>query len=78
MASYHWRKFSEDELVVSEDGKTKSGLQLHEMTVHWHWFLHCLSSHDESVALFTASAIGFGEFQTDQGAGCEGAQSHAS
>ena len=31
-----------------------------------------------SVALFTASGIGSGEFRTEQGAGCEGAQSHAS
>lgn len=38
-----WRKFFEDEPVVSEDGKTKSGLRLHQMTVHQS--LHSLSSH---------------------------------
>ena len=38
-----WRKFFEDEPVTSEDGKTKSGLRLHQMTVHQS--LHSLSSH---------------------------------
>jgi U3 small nucleolar RNA-associated protein 19 len=38
-----WRKFFEDEPVASEDGKTKSGLRLHQMTVHQS--LHSLSSH---------------------------------
>lgn len=37
-----WRKFFEDE-PVTEDGKTKSGLRLHQMTVHQS--LHSLSSH---------------------------------
>jgi len=38
-----WRKFFEDEPVTSEDGKTKSTLRLHKMTVHQS--LHSLSSH---------------------------------
>jgi U3 small nucleolar RNA-associated protein 19 len=38
-----WRKFFEDEPVASEDGKTKSGLRLHQMTVHQS--LHSLASH---------------------------------
>ena len=38
-----WRKFFEDEPVTSEDGKTKSTLRLHKMTVHQS--LHSISSH---------------------------------
>jgi U3 small nucleolar RNA-associated protein 19 len=38
-----WRKFFEEEPVTSEDGKAKTGLRLHKMTIHQS--LHSLSSH---------------------------------
>jgi len=38
-----WRKFFEEEPVTPENGKTKSGLRLHKLTVHQS--LHSLSSH---------------------------------